>query len=509
MQAEKLKDKSKSKKNYHSSLFRRYFAGTAAVILVSILVIGFVFMLLVSFYWTNEKQVLLSETTEAVALNTEQVLTSDYMGQSGRGSVIVVCNNLRQISSAVDADIFICNTRGEVVYCKELLRDDMEIFTGSCMVHSQYRIPKEIMKDALKAHCSDTGDLGGCLSNQSFVVSSPIIVNGKTIAVVFATQTMADGLAPYILAIFRLFAYIALAAFALDAIAVYFLTEQMTRPLREMAKAAEQYAKGDFAPRVSLKKVKDFEMLELINSFNSMAQALSSLESSRRSFVSNVSHELKTPMTSIAGFIDGILDGTIDRDNQSRYLQLVSDEVKRLSRLVTGMLNISKIESGEMDLNPVSFNIFDMIATTLISFDQVLESKDIEVRGLEDSEQFDILADRDMINQVIYNLIDNAVKFTPEYGRITISVSKDPEKAIIHIRNTGKGIRPEEIEKIFERFYKVDKSRSYDVKSSGLGLFLCRTIVDLHGGTIKASSVPDEYTDFALTLPLNLYNYGG
>ena len=202
------------------------------------------------------------------------------------------------------------------------------------------------------------------------------------------------------------------------------MTYQMTKPLRDMSAAAKQYAKGDFSNRISVPYHKvlggdEDEVAELVTAFNSMANALSAIETSRRNFVANVSHELKTPMTTIGGFIDGILDGTIDSSKSTYYLRIVSDEVKRLSRLVTGMLNMSKIEAGQLKIQPKEFDISAMTFKTMLGFERAIDEKKIEIRGLDKVEPLNICADEDMINQVVYNLIDNAVKFTNEGGYIS------------------------------------------------------------------------------------------
>lgn len=171
-------------------------------------------------------------------------------------------------------------------------------------------------------------------------------------------------------------------------------------------------------------------MAQLSEAFNTMAMSLSALESSRRSFVANVSHELKTPMTSIGGFIDGMLDGTISEDKYDYYLRIVSDEVKRLSRLVTGMLNMSKLEAGEMQINLKQFDISADIFKTLLSFERKINDKDIEIVGLDKMESMIVSADEDMMMQVIYNLIDNAVKFTPQNGYIEFKTYHDKEKLL-------------------------------------------------------------------------------
>ena len=234
---------------------------------------------------------------------------------------------------------------------------------------------------------------------------------------------------------------------------------------------------------------------------NSMAQSLSALEYSRRSFVANVSHELKTPMTTIGGFIDGILDGTISQDEEERYLKIVSNEVKRLARLVSSMLNLSKIEAGELSLNLKKVDISKLIFSTLLSFEQLINNKSIDIRGLDTMDSIKVNADEGLLGQVLYNLIDNAVKFTEEGGYIDVRTEKSHDITTVTIRNSGAGVPADEIERIFERFYKVDKSRGLDTKSTGLGLYIVKSIVEMHGGTVEASSELGKYTQFKFTIP--------
>lgn len=491
-----------------SGLFRKYFVVTISIILASFVFIGGALLLLVSKLWMDEKIDLLTENTVSVAQNANNVLESEYMGIGSSSSVIVICNTLMQISNAVDADFFITNLNGDVVYCKEILQSNMALYTGNCMVHNQYKVPQSIMESAVNGTYRATGDLDGNLSDIHFIVASPIYVNGEVAAVVFSTQPVVGGLTPYVAGIFRMFFFAALFAFAVTFVLVYLVSYRLTKPLRQMSAAAKQYATGDFSTRITIKRSKlrlfgQDEIDELTQAFNTMAQALATLEMSRRSFVANVSHELKTPMTTIGGFIDGILDGTIGEEKEKQYLKIVSDEVKRLSRLVTGMLNMSKIEAGELDLKPQRFDISEMIFRTMLAFEQIIDGKYIDIKGLDKMECNPVTADKDMINQVVYNLIDNAVKFTPEGGYIEVSSKSDSEKIIVKFRNSGKGIPSEEIDKIFERFYKVDKSRSYDVKGAGMGLYIVKTIIELHGGHVAARSELGEYTEFIFQLPLN------
>ena len=490
-----------------SSLFRRFFLTSALMLLGTLMIAGLSLMIFVSSYWTNERTELLKKNAYSVASNTADVLSSEYMSENRKSSIMMICNNLNQISSAIDADLFVVDTDGGVIYCKDILKSGFSLYTGSCMLHGTYTIDESIMRTALDRPCSTTGDLGGTLDSFSFIVSSPVKVGDETVAVVFATQSLTRGLAPYILTIFRMFSYASMIGILFALIVAYISTARTTRPLRLMSEAANRYANGDFSYRIPVDEKsgrKADEVSTLIEAFNSMAQDLDALETSRRSFIANVSHELKTPMTTIGGFIDGILDGTISEDRQEQYLGIVSDEVKRLKRLVEQMLNLSRIESGEVKLNPSEFDISEMIVTTLISFEQMIDSKSIDVRGLETFTQLNIRADRDMIYQVIYNLVDNAVKYTPEGGYIEVRAEDAGSDIVVRVTNSGHGIASDETEKIFERFYKVDKSRSYDAKSAGMGLYLVKMLVELHNGKIKAQSVIDDHTDFIFRLPKQL-----
>ena len=205
-------------------------------------------------------------------------------------------------------------------------------------------------------------------------------------------------------------------------------------------------------------------------------------------------------MTTIAGFVDGILDGTIPPEKRDDYLKIVSDEVKRLSRLVRSMLNIARIEAGELELRPDLFDVNDTVIRTVFTFEQPLEAKNIEVRGLDGGKVM-VEADPDLIHQVVYNLIENAVKFCNEGGFIDVNYSEDDGYTSVGIRNTGDGIPKDEIPHIFDRFYKADKSRSRDKGGAGLGLHIVRSIVNLHGGDIIVRSVEGEYCEFVFTIP--------
>ena len=242
------------------------------------------------------------------------------------------------------------------------------------------------------------------------------------------------------------------------------------------------------------------EFDQLANSFNEMTANLKSYDTMRNSFLANVSHELRTPMTSIGGFVDGMLDGTIPPEEQQRYLRIISSEVNRLARLVRSMLNLAKIEAGELEPNLAYFSVLEPIVDTLVTFENRLEEKKIEIRGL-DTERMDLYADNDLVHQVMYNLIENAIKFVDKGGYIEFSFERQGAMTAVSIKNSGEGLSEDELPLVFDRFYKTDKSRGLDKAGVGLGLNIVRSIVRLHGGEIMVRSVKGEYTEFVFTLP--------
>ena len=202
----------------------------------------------------------------------------------------------------------------------------------------------------------------------------------------------------------------------------------------------------------------------------------------------------------IGGFIDGILDGTVPEEKRGQYLQIVSEEVKRLSRMVKSMLSIARIEAGDTKISPTDFDINELVCRTVFAFEQKIEEKKLEIIGLESDEVF-VNADNDLIHQVVYNLIDNAVKFVNEGGCISFAYAQKDGKVFVSVKNTGMGIAQQELPRLFDRFYKTDKSRSLDKTGVGLGLYIVQTIVNQHKGDLLVKSVEGEYTEFTFSIP--------
>lgn len=489
-----------------SNIFFRYFIIFVAIFLVTFTILGTSLIVLVNAYSLQEKTTLLEENSKTLANTISNTFIVNDMNSNYSVEKESICESLSVVSKCIDADIFVCDTGGNVILCKEQIGIN-PYFTESmvCDEHSSFRINDSLIQNVYEnKHSVSRAIING---RSSYVVGTAIVApdyyfgdaqdSSRIIGSVFAV--VESGTTHLVMSVIRVFFVIAVACLTLGFILIWILTKKMITPLQQMSTAAKCFAVGDFSYRVNI--AGNDELSDLGNAFNDMADALDKLESSRRSFVANVSHELKTPMTSIAGFIDGILDGTIPKSKEDYYLKLVSDEVRRLSRLVVAMLNMSKIESGDFEMKPKNYNLSDQIIHILLTFEQKIDKKSIEVKGLDTLEPHYIYADTDLIYQVVYNIFDNAVKFTNENGYIDVSVRDLSDQVEVSIKNSGEGISQNEISKVFERFYKVDKSRSLDSKGAGLGLYIVKMIVEMHGGRIYARSDNTSEAEFVFTLP--------
>ncbi|MGI6623547.1 MAG: HAMP domain-containing protein [Clostridiaceae bacterium] len=276
------------------------------------------------------------------------------------------------------------------------------------------------------------------------------------------------------------------------------LSRRITRPVNQIKLAARRVASGEFSGRINVKG-KD-EIAELSDSFNDMVLALENLERMRRDFIGNVSHELRTPITTIKGFIDGILDGVIPAEKQEYYLSIVRDEVRRMQNLVNDLLDLAKMQAGEVILNMTDFDINELIRHCVISLQQLLIEKNLEFKADFETERLFVHADMDSIQRVLINLLHNAIKFTPVDGEIRIKTYLEKDKAVISVEDTGSGIPKDELPNIFERFYKTDKSRSTDRSGVGLGLAIARNIIVSHNESIKVESEEGHGSRFIFTL---------
>ena len=342
------------------------------------------------------------------------------------------------------------------------------------------------------------GDIGGLLSKTSGIFIKPVItprteeVTGAVIVCFSAGE--ADALTfKAVRTIVLVSLWIMIASFT----AIYFITERTVSPLKEMSRATKQFANGKFDVRIPVKG--NDEITELAIAFNTMAESLSRQEYTRSTFLANVSHDLRTPMTTISGFIDGIQSGAIPPEKQDYYLGIIAQEVRRLSRLVSSLLDISRIQAGDRKFEKADFDICEMARLILISFESKIDEKNLDIE-FDAPDELTAYSDKDAIYQVLYNICDNGMKFSREGGKFRITIRDGGDSIAVSVYNEGVGISEEDLPYVFDRFYKSDKSRGLDKTGVGLGLYICKTITDSLGGKLFVKSEYGKYCEFTMIL---------
>ena len=469
--------------------FARLFSFIAGLVLLCLLFLGAGFRGLMSHY-------LVGKTRESLATNAASVadLASAYdtMGQLEDNWDFRM--SLSFASRGAETDAVVCDTGGTVVVCS------CENLTCPHLGQQLAGLTAQVLETG---ETYSKGTLSGLYTEERYYVAAPITsrTTGERIGVVVAS-TPATDTAQVIGPMLEIFLVAACVVLLVAMAATSILARHEAQQLKDLADTAHRFGHGDLHARATISSHTTVEMNELATEFNSMANSLEQSETRRKEFVANVSHELKTPMTTIAGFMDGMLDGTIPPERHRQYMQTVSDEVRRLSRLVRSMLDISRLQSqGVPESKKRRFDIAESVGRVLISFEQKINAKHIDVDADLPDNGLTVWADADSITQVIYNLTDNAVKFCPDGGKLWVRVTAEGGKARVTVGNTGATIPPEELPLVFDRFHKTDKSRSVDRDGYGLGLYIVKTIIDSHGEDIYVTS-HEGRTEFTFTLPL-------
>ncbi len=326
-------------------------------------------------------------------------------------------------------------------------------------------------------------------------VGVPVPFRGQVVGAVFI-QTPMERLEAGLEGLLLKVAGFAAGVILLSGVAVFLFVRSAFRPLRQLTAAAGAVAEGDMTVQVEEKG--DREIREVSGAFNSMTRKLRGVEEGRREFVANVSHELRTPITSIRGFAEGMADGVIPPEEQPKYLRLVADETTRMSKLVDDLLALSRLEREDAELERSVFDMNELLRRAVIQRMDDLEKKKIEAACEPETDPCPVRADRDRIEQVVINLLDNAVKFTPEGGKIILSTAVNGQLAEITVRDNGPGVPEADREKIFDRFFTGDRAHTSG-KGTGLGLSICKRIMEMHGQTLKLLDT-EEGAAFRFTL---------
>lgn len=473
------------------SVFSKYITAFMLIIVLSFTILAVIIGSLLVNYSMDSKRNAVSNAASTVKFYLETDFTGATSDEFNRyinfGKKTLRHNFSIIVHYTGDLSILVLSTEGKVLMTDET----------TSLQAGYTHVSEETVKKINRGDFHEVTDLDGLLEQKRLMQGIPVTVNGQNVGIVL-TGCAPSGITDVLQVMLRTIVMASIWVLMATLIAVYFISDRIISPLKEMSVAAKCFAQGQFDVRVPV--TGHDEVSELALAFNNMAASLENVETMRRSFIANVSHELRTPMTSIAGFVDSMLDGAIPPEKYGQYLKVISTEVHRLSRLVTSLLDISRIQAGERKFNKSAFDVCEMAREILISLEQRIESKKLDVEFDCQEDSVYAYADRDAIYQILYNICDNAVKFSREGGKYRIRILDRDKKLYVSVYNEGVGIPAEDLPFVFDRFYKSDKSRSLDKTGVGLGLYIAKTVIDAHGEEIWVKSAAGEYCEFVFTL---------
>lgn len=474
------------------SVFTKYLTALMAIIISGFTVVGVFVSLLFINYTVETKKTIITRCSSSVVSymkNDCEIKDKESFDRAVNKEYSSIRDFISLISPFSDELIFmICDSSGLI------LISDSNVPYGYIIEN----IPDADMETIQSSHKMTEVAMNGVFEEKHYSYATPYYgSNGEFLGAVVvssSSQAMSNMVSVLAKTIIITTLWVIVIAF----IGCYIVTEQNVKPLRNMTKSAQKFARGDFESRVEVKG-RD-EIAQLAASFNSMAEQLASLEDTRRSFLANIAHDLRTPMTTISGFIDNIRAGAIPPDKQDYYLDIVQKEVRRLSRLVSLLLDISRIEAGDRKFTFENFDICEMARMILISFESKIDEKKLDVEFNCDDDNITVNADKDAIHQVLYNICHNAIKFSYEKGKYIIDIKRKDGLVYVRVFNEGVGIPKDELPFVFDRFYKNDKSRGLDKTGVGLGMYITKTIMDAHNQSIRVDSEHGKNCEFEFTL---------
>lgn len=479
----------KKRKPLLKTLYSRFLVNLVAIVVFSMVVLGFLFSYMYSRQYDSDlKETMIRETNEINRIMQEK--------WNDKEKQVIAEEEIKIIARKYGASIWIADRSGGMkryVDAENTADWDGQDIAAQLPDYYQTILSGEIIRT--------TGFFGDFFKEPVMTMGRPLVLDGYVEGVILMHVKM-SGLVSALQEIYTNVITSAMIAIALAIVLSSIMAHRFTKPLVEMNRIAKSYAKGDLSQRVEVRSAD--EIGQLGASFNSMAKELEGLEDMRRSFVANVSHELKSPLASMRGFVQAVLDGSVPKESEAEYLNIVLEETVRLNGLINDLLDLSKIESGEFPLYKTVFDANELIARTLFTFESRIEEKKLNIDLKFKNKPCVVIADQDRITQVVRNLVDNAIKFLSPGGQLTIitHVSTPRKLAFVTIKDTGKGISQEDIEHIWERFYKTDKAHTPGSEGTGLGLSIVKKIVEQHGENIYVKSKPDCGTSFCFTLPL-------
>lgn len=359
----------------------------------------------------------------------------------------------------------------------------------------------EVLPD-LSEYFTDTyyvvGTFNGITKEELLTVYSPIVNNYQYYGYVVMNKSMSAVENRHI-QIMNMINISFIIIFAFSMIVLVIFSIFVYKPLTDIMNATKEYAKGNYDYE-DLKIHSHDELRSLADSLTFMSGAFKNLYSGQKKFIANISHDFRSPLTSIKGYVEAMLDGTIPVEMQEKYLKIVISETERLTKLTGSLLTLNTFDANGIMIELSDFDIVPVIKDTMASFEGQCNAKSIKIKLSHEDKDYMVSADKMRIQQVIYNLIDNAIKFSPTNADIEVDVSDKNDKVFVSVKDYGIGISPENQTKIWDRFYKADDSRGKDKKGSGLGLAIVKEIINAHNENINVVSTEGVGTQFTFSL---------
>lgn len=432
---------------------------------------------------------LIKEEVDSMYLEANTIVNayaSSYF--SSKSTMDETSLELKRLDTMMDRQIWIIDTTGAIV---------LDTRKQTSKTSEIPEVIEEFDPTANGGKYYQQGDFYGYFDEEMITVMSPITSHYSIRGYVLIHEPV-DNIIPrkdsYLIITFIMVFMV----FAYSMVFLIIFRMWVLRPLRKITIAAGEYAGGNLKYELNVQS--DDEMGNLANAMSYMAKELNETEEYQRKFISNISHDFRSPLTSIKGYLEAMLDGTIPQELQGKYLNIVINETERLTKLTSSLLTLNKMDSKEARLEITRFDINQMIKQVILTFEGTCSSKNIKFNLIFDEKENYVLADYSKIQQVLYNLIDNAIKFSNTDSFIHITTTEKGDKVFISVKDTGIGIPKESISKIWDRFYKSDLSRGKDKKGTGLGLSIVKEILNTHKENINVISTEGVGTEFIFTL---------
>lgn len=454
------------------SVFSKMYISGVIILLIAFLTSGCLMVYTLTSY--------VAETEEITALSSAREIADLVRYRSSENDELFD-RIIRSYAHRLDATVFVCNKKGVVLLSSGAVSAKMREYFPAGYELSEKQYGRVVNGETL----NENGSFDGYFSQSVAVAAVPLVMDGENVGGVFVCRALPD-MNKLIGDAKTYFFLMILVMLIVLSFVMYVTAKKITSPIKRMKKAAKAFSAGCFEERIGI--TGSGEIAELAAEFDAMADSLENLENNRRMFVADVSHELRTPMTTVSGFVEGMLDGTIPLEKRDKYLKIVLDESKRLTRLVNDLLYAEKYRRNEITLTKELFDINEHVRLALISFEKRITEKNITAEAEFLHENETVFADPDSIQRVITNLTDNAVKFANVGGTVRVSTKRSGDYVEVSVFNSGSFISEEDRKKVFDRFYKTDKSRGIDKNGVGLGLHIVKSILSEQGGEISVDS---------------------